>query len=65
MDRSEQLTALAQAAAGQWGLVTAAQAKKLGLNAVQLLRLTEAGMLENVGRGVYLVPAAGCPSTLS
>lgn len=51
-------------AADQWGLVTAAQAKKLGLNAVQLKRLTEAGLLESVGRGVYALAAAGLPEHL-
>ncbi|MET7695119.1 type IV toxin-antitoxin system AbiEi family antitoxin domain-containing protein [Streptomyces sp. NPDC005483] len=61
MDRAEQLAALSGAAADQWGLVTTAQAKELGLNAVQLLRLTEAGLLENVSRGVYLLTAGGMP----
>ncbi|MFG2409908.1 type IV toxin-antitoxin system AbiEi family antitoxin domain-containing protein [Streptomyces brevispora] len=61
MDRAEQLVVLSGAAADQWGLVTAAQAKELGLNAVQLLRLAEAGLLENVSRGVYLLPASGIP----
>ncbi|MGW4750319.1 type IV toxin-antitoxin system AbiEi family antitoxin domain-containing protein, partial [Streptomyces sp. NPDC004290] len=61
MDRGEQLAALSGPAADQWGLVTAAQAKELGLSAVQLLRLTEAGLLENVSRGVYLLAAGGTP----
>lgn len=61
MDRSQQLAVLSGAAADQWGLVTAAQAKELGLNAVQLLRLAEAGLLENISRGVYLLPASGTP----
>ncbi|WP_331722377.1 type IV toxin-antitoxin system AbiEi family antitoxin domain-containing protein [Streptomyces canus] len=61
MDRAEQLAVLSGAAADQWGLVTTAQAKELGLNAVQLLRLTEAGLLENVSRGVYLLTAGGMP----
>lgn len=64
MDRTEQMVILSGAAADQWGLVTAAQAKKLGLNAVQLMRLAEAGLLENVGRGVYAMPAAGLPQYL-
>ncbi|MBZ6093713.1 type IV toxin-antitoxin system AbiEi family antitoxin domain-containing protein [Streptomyces olivaceus] len=51
-------------AADQWGLVTAAQAKDFGISAVQLLRLTQAGQLENVGRGVYALPAAGLPRFL-
>ncbi|MBO8189250.1 type IV toxin-antitoxin system AbiEi family antitoxin domain-containing protein [Streptomyces spirodelae] len=64
MNRAEQLATLSGAAADQWGLVTAAQAKVLGLNAVQLLRLTEAGLLESVGRGVYLLAASGMPQHL-
>ena len=46
MDRAEQLAVVSGAAADQWGLITAAQAKELGLSPVQLLRLTEAGLLE-------------------
>lgn len=64
MDRAEQLAVLSGAAADQWGLVTAAQAKELGLNAVQLLRLSEVGLLESVGRGVYLLAAGGVPQHL-
>ncbi|WP_173019565.1 type IV toxin-antitoxin system AbiEi family antitoxin domain-containing protein [Streptomyces alkaliphilus] len=64
MDRTEQVIILSGVAADQWGLVTAAQAKKLGLNAVQLKRLTGVGLLENVGRGVYAMPAAGQPRHL-
>ncbi|OEJ36299.1 type IV toxin-antitoxin system AbiEi family antitoxin domain-containing protein [Streptomyces agglomeratus] len=64
MDRAEQLTLLSGFAADQWGLVTAAQAKGAGLNGVQLLRLTEVGLLEGVGRGVYLVTAVGQPEHL-
>ncbi len=64
MDRAEQLAVLSGAAADQWGLVTTAQAKELGLNAVQLLRLTEAGLLENVSRGVYFLSTSGMPQHL-
>lgn len=64
MDRAEQLAVLSGAAADQWGLVTTAQAKELGLNAVQLLRLTEAGLLENVSRGVYFLSTGGMPQHL-
>ncbi|CAL9676370.1 type IV toxin-antitoxin system AbiEi family antitoxin domain-containing protein [Streptomyces sp. enrichment culture] len=61
MDRTEQLTLVAGMAADQWGLVTAAQAKNLGISGVQLMRLTEAGLLESVGRGVYALSAVGMP----
>ncbi|MEU3795995.1 type IV toxin-antitoxin system AbiEi family antitoxin domain-containing protein [Streptomyces fructofermentans] len=64
MDRTEQLTTLSGPAADQWGLVTATQAKRLGLSGVQLLRLTEADLLESVGHGVYALPAAGIPPHL-
>ncbi|WP_074994389.1 type IV toxin-antitoxin system AbiEi family antitoxin domain-containing protein [Streptomyces prasinopilosus] len=64
MDRAEQLATLSGVAADQWGLVTAAQARDLGLGGVQLKRLTEAGLLESVGRGVYVLPAAGLPRYL-
>ncbi|NEC48365.1 transcriptional regulator [Actinospica acidiphila] len=64
MERAEQLAILSGVAADQWGLVTAAQAKAHGLSAVQLKRLTEVGLLENVGRGVYALPAAGLPRHL-
>ncbi|MEW2102809.1 type IV toxin-antitoxin system AbiEi family antitoxin domain-containing protein [Streptomyces sp. SID4956] len=64
MDRAEQLAVLSGVAADQWGLVTTAQAKNLGLGGVQLKRLVEAGLLENVGRGVYALSAAGMPRHL-
>ncbi|MFF8867874.1 type IV toxin-antitoxin system AbiEi family antitoxin domain-containing protein [Streptomyces sp. NPDC015139] len=64
MDRAEQVAALSGAAADQWGLVTSAQAKELGVGGVQLLRLTEAGLLTNVGRGVYQLAAVGVPPHL-
>jgi predicted transcriptional regulator of viral defense system len=62
MDRAGQLAVLSGASADQWGLVTAAQAKKLGLSAVQLLRLVEADLLVSVSHGVYLLTVSGMPS---
>ena len=64
MDRGAQVTVLGAVAADQWGLVTAAQAKAAGLNGVQLKRLAEAGLVEIVARGVYLLAAAGQPRHL-
>lgn len=64
MDRAEQLATLSGVAADQWGLVTSAQARDLGLSGVRLKRLTEAGLLESVGRGVYALPAVGLPQHL-
>jgi hypothetical protein len=40
-------------AAGQWGLLTAAQAERNDITRSQLSRLAEAGILERVERGVY------------
>lgn len=64
MKRSDALSVLSGVAADQWGLVTAAQAKDAGVGGVQLKRLTEAGLLENVARGVYLLTGAGQPPHL-
>src|ERR1035437_2958009 len=41
-------------AAGQWGLFTTAQAERAGITRVQLSRLAYAGVLERLGRGVYV-----------
>jgi len=40
-------------AAGQWGLLTTAQAANEGISRLQLARLADAGVLQRVGRGVY------------
>jgi predicted transcriptional regulator of viral defense system len=40
-------------AAGQWGLLTAAQAEREDVTRSQLTRLADAGVLERVERGVY------------
>ena len=61
MNRVQQMVLLGRLAADQWGLITTAQAKSLGLNAVQLKRLADAELLESVGRGVYLVTGNGMP----
>lgn len=44
--------------AEQWGMVTTAQAKAAGVNAVTLVRMKEAALLESVRRGVYAAAAA-------
>ena len=64
MDRAAQLRVLGSVAADQWGLVTAAQAKTEGLSGVQLKRLAQAGLVEAVGRGVYLLVGACQPQHL-
>jgi Transcriptional regulator, AbiEi antitoxin len=49
------LLAIARYAKGQWGMVTSAQATAAGVNYMQLKRMTEAGLLERIGPGVYLM----------
>lgn len=64
MRRDQALRAVGELASDQWGLVTASQAKTAGVSAVDLLRLVEAGLLESVGRGVYLAAGAAQPDHL-
>jgi hypothetical protein len=45
-------------AAAQWGLLTTAQAEAAGVNRSSLARLCEAGHLERLGQGVYLLAGA-------
>jgi hypothetical protein len=42
-----------QLAAGQWGLLTTAQAAREGITRLQLARLADAGVVQRLGRGVY------------
>lgn len=51
---ASQVTSLA---AGQWGLVTAAQASAVGVSRMQLTRMVDAGLLDRVMHGVYATPA--------
>lgn len=51
---------LGDVAAEQWGLVTTAQARALGVPAQAVARLTERGSLERITHGVYRV--AGAPA---
>lgn len=48
------VTRASHVAAGQWGLFTTAQAERAGITRVQLARLADAGVLERLGRGVYV-----------
>lgn len=50
---------LADIAASQWGLVTAAQARRADVNPQQLARLSNAGVLQRLQHGVYRL--AGVP----
>lgn len=64
MSQADVLRALDARAAGQWGLVTTAQAKLDGVQGVQLLRLERSGALESVGHGVYRLAAFPPPDHL-
>lgn len=55
--RTTELATLTELAAGQWGLVTAAQAEQAGISRMQLTRLVDAGVLDRVAHGVYATPA--------
>jgi hypothetical protein len=55
MHSRDALLAIARYARGQWGMVTSAQATAVGVNYMQLKRMTEAGLLERAGTGVYVM----------
>src|SRR5882757_2868795 len=55
MDSRTALVTLARFAQGQWGMVTSAQAVKADVSYMQVKRMTEAGLLEKAGQGVYLM----------
>ncbi len=55
--RTAGLALLTDRAAGQWGLVTAAQALQEGVSRMQLGRMVDAGLLERLAQGVYASPA--------
>ncbi|WP_165372725.1 type IV toxin-antitoxin system AbiEi family antitoxin domain-containing protein [Pengzhenrongella frigida] len=50
---AEVVARVSRLAAGQWGLLTTAQAVREDVTRLQLTRLAEAGVLERVDRGVY------------
>jgi hypothetical protein len=50
---AEIVARVSRLAAGQWGLLTAAQAEREAVTRSQLTRLADAGVLERVERGVY------------
>lgn len=56
---SERYLELADVAAGQWGLVTTAQARHVGLTHQQLTRMARKGILHRLHHGVYRL--AGVP----
>lgn len=59
MEMLHALELLGEYTAEQWGMITARQARLLGVDGVTVHRLKEAGFLEPVRRGVYAVTSAG------
>lgn len=57
MKTPEALTELAAYTAGQWGLVTTAQARQVGVGTVALVRLVDQGLLLRIRHGVYALAA--------
>jgi Transcriptional regulator, AbiEi antitoxin len=55
MDSRASLIAIARYARGQWGMVTSAQAVTAGVSYMHIKRMTEAGLLEKAGPGVYVM----------
>lgn len=55
---TQAVAVVSQLAAGQWGLMTTAQAQRVGVSRLQLARLADAGVLERVDHGVYATTAA-------
>src|SRR5690625_2637945 len=61
MRLSEALSVVEEYTTDQWGMITTAQATARGDDSVTLFRLTDAGHLDSVLRGVYA--AAAAPAT--
>jgi hypothetical protein len=55
VDSLTTLITIAHYARGQWGMVTSAQAVAAGVSYMQLKRMTDGGLLERAGPGVYLM----------
>ncbi|MDR0960496.1 MAG: type IV toxin-antitoxin system AbiEi family antitoxin domain-containing protein [Propionibacteriaceae bacterium] len=53
MKMREALLTLSEVTAAQWGMVTTAQARQLGISRLQLSKLSEKGLFERLGHGVY------------
>jgi predicted transcriptional regulator of viral defense system len=58
MNRSELERVVFELVEGQWGLLTAAQARAAGVSRVQLTRLAEAEVLVRLAHGVYVLRGA-------
>lgn len=55
---SDLIAQVSQLAAGQWGMLTTAQAEREGISRLRLARLADSGVLERVDRGVYATTSA-------
>lgn len=53
MNMNDAAIAVAEFGSEQWGLITSAQARALGVTAVQMKRLADRGALERVHHGIY------------
>lgn len=58
MRESQVLEELEMFGSSQWGLVTAAQARELGVERLWLSRMSARGMLQRLRHGVYALPSA-------
>lgn len=58
MRESHVLEELEMFGSSQWGLVTAAQARALGVERLWLSRMSTRGMLQRIRHGVYALPSA-------
>lgn len=58
MKAIDALRELATVTSGQWGMVTTAQAQKLGVSRLTLSRLAQGGHLERLSHSVYKVASA-------
>jgi predicted transcriptional regulator of viral defense system len=58
MRRARLESLIAELAEGQWGLLTAAQARAAGISRVQLTRLADDEMLTRLAHGVYVLRGA-------
>lgn len=61
MPHASTVSRLAQVAEDQWGLVTRRQAETAGVSPATLQRLSNEGVLERVGHGVYHLAGAPLP----
>ena len=61
MSRGDAVATLSPLAAGQWGMVTAAQARDLGVSRVDLNRLVHDGSLERVATAARVYRLTGSP----